>query len=157
MPCSYRVNMYLCSRIGSDLSGRASGLKGNRVKVPDSPAAVKLHIQLFGKHSCHWRKEAPGRFRKGSQSEDLPSFKPARSPGIGRAADRLSTTKKDIADIAERRAQSPCMYATSARTLWSTDFFYRNLYKSYENEKESHAAPLEHRPLRHLYRHFVQR
>ena len=116
MPCSYRVNMYLCSRIGSDLSGRASGLKGNRVKVPDSPAAVKLHIQLFGKHSCHWRKEAPGRFRKGSQSEDLPSFKPARSPGIGRAADRLSTTKKDIADIAERRAQSPCMYATSART-----------------------------------------
>ena len=40
---------YLCRRIGSVLSNRTSGLKGNRVKVPNSPAAVKLQFQLIEK------------------------------------------------------------------------------------------------------------
>lgn len=34
---------YLCFRIGSGVLVQALGLKGNRVRIPNSPAAVKLH------------------------------------------------------------------------------------------------------------------
>ena len=32
---------------------QGDGLKGNRVKIPDSPAAVKLYTKLSGKYSYH--------------------------------------------------------------------------------------------------------
>jgi len=54
----------------------AYGLKGNRVQIPDSPAAVMLR-ELSEKApsplaTClSW----PGRFQKGGESEDLPFVK----------------------------------------------------------------------------------
>ena len=38
---------YLCPRIGSGCMFPSSGLKGNRVWVPDSPAAVKLRFNIL--------------------------------------------------------------------------------------------------------------
>ena len=75
---------YLCPRIGSVSSDRANGLKGNRVKVPNSPAAVKLQFQLTEKTYATDVAATSGRFRQGSQSEDLPSFILDRPPGLGR-------------------------------------------------------------------------
>ena len=50
------------------------GLKGNRVKVPNSPAAVKLHFKRLDNYSLPLMHRASGRLQDGSQSEDLPSF-----------------------------------------------------------------------------------
>lgn len=39
---------YICHRFGSAISMyRNSGLKGNRVKIPNSPAAVKLYLNFL--------------------------------------------------------------------------------------------------------------
>ena len=40
---TFRKNDYLCSRLVPKRPFRPDGLKGNRVKIPDSPAAVKLY------------------------------------------------------------------------------------------------------------------
>lgn len=56
---------YLCTWNGSVLSVRASRLKGNRVKIPDSPAAVKLHFQLCEKYLCHWCNNYIGKVSRG--------------------------------------------------------------------------------------------
>ena len=56
--------------IGSKRPAGPRGLKGNRVKIPDSPAAVKLRqpLEFYTPLIA-----ISGRPRVGSQSEDLPS------------------------------------------------------------------------------------
>jgi|GEM_PF-6947617 len=72
-------------RIGSVGAYRCFGLKGNQVKVLDSPAAVKLanalwHMLIATDLSSH---EKLGRRQRVSQSEDLPFIKGYPPRGLG--------------------------------------------------------------------------
>ena len=72
-------------RIGSEMVIRRFGLKGNQVKVLDSPAAVKLvnalwHMLIATNKSSH---EKLGRRQRVSQSEDLPFIKGYPPRGLG--------------------------------------------------------------------------
>ena len=64
---------YLCPEMVPLYLFRNSGLKGNRVEIPDSPAAVKLYSNVLANAIATGRW--PGRRWDGSQSEDLPFIK----------------------------------------------------------------------------------
>lgn len=79
----FRKNKLSLPPIGSGRVVRPDGLKGNRVKVPNSPAAVKL-IKHVDNYSLPLDKTGKVSKRV-SQSEDLPSFLLInRTRGIGR-------------------------------------------------------------------------
>ena len=85
MVCCIKIqkNKLSLPSIGSGRLFRPDGLKGNRVKVPNSPAAVKL-IKHVDNYSLPLDKTGKVSKRV-SQSEDLPSFLLInRTRGIGR-------------------------------------------------------------------------
>ena len=71
-----RKKTYLCRRIGFAAQVFARGLKGNRVQIPDSPAAVMLR-ELLKNHRHHWPFLRNGRegFKKGASQKTCHSSK----------------------------------------------------------------------------------
>lgn len=86
-------NLFIFARrIGSVSPVRGYGLKGNRAKIPNSPAAVKLR-RTFRHYFCHWPTKAGKAFRNGSQSEDLPFMKGLYPRGLGYGYEKILESK----------------------------------------------------------------
>ena len=79
-----RKTCYLCSRIGSAYTIRVCGLKGNRVWIPDSPAAVKLRRTSWNNTIATGSSDREG-FKMGVSQKTCHSLKAVFARGIRKA------------------------------------------------------------------------